>query len=193
MTDKNIYQKIQEVRVQLQNMNLKKSGKNTYSNFAYYELGDFLPQLNNLMLSNDIMTAFSIVKTSEVEEAVLEVFNSSKPEEMVDFRLPTAEVEIGKKKDGTGGAEPIQNLGGKATYMRRYMMMIAFEIIESDYVDKNPITEEISDKDIEKIEAVKSLDELKVVYEDLNARLGKNFYKSIVSHCQSKKKVLATN
>lgn len=193
MTDKNIYQKIQEVRVQLQNMNLKKTGKNTYSSFSYYELRDFLPQLNNLMLSNDIMTAFSIVKTSEVEEAVLEVFNSSKPEEKVDFRLPTAEVEIGKKKDGTGGAEPIQNLGGKATYMRRYMMMIAFEIIESDYVDKNPITEEISDKDIEKIEAVKSLDELKVVYEDLNARLGKNFYKSIVSHCQSKKKVLATN
>lgn len=193
MTDKNVYQKVQDARVELQSLNLKKSGKNTYSNFAYYELGDFLPQLNIIMARVGLVTNFSIHKAMGTEEAVLEVFNSSKPEEKMIFTLPTAEVEIGKKKDGTGGAEPIQNLGGKATYMRRYMMMIAFEIIESDYIDKNPITEEISDKDIEKIEAVKSLDELKVVYEDLNARLGKSFYKSIVSHCQSKKKVLATN
>jgi hypothetical protein len=190
MTDKNIYQKLQEARVELQKLNLKKTGRNTYSNFTYYELGDFLPYLNNIMLSSGIITAFSIIKTETIEEAVLEVFNASKPEEKITFRLPTAEAEIGKKKDGTGGADPIQNLGGKTTYMRRYLMMIAFEIVESDYVDKNPIHEELDDKSKEKIDNAKSMDELKQVYEDLREKLDKKFTKSLVGYCQKRKEIL---
>lgn len=190
MTDKNVYQRLQEARVELQKLNLKKTGKNTYSNFTYYELGDFLPYLNNIMLSNGLMTAFSIIKTETVEEAVLEVFNALTPSEKVIFRLPTAEAEIGKKKDGTGGADPIQNLGGKTTYMRRYLMMIAFEIVESDYVDKNPVVEEIDDKSKEKIDGAKSMDELKQVYEDLREKLDKKFTKSLVAYCQKRKEIL---
>jgi len=187
---KNVYERLQSARVELQTKNLKKSGKNTYSNFTYYELRDFLPTLNTIMLSSGLMTVFSIVKTNEVEEAILEVFNSSKPEEKITFRLPTAEVEIGKKKDGTGGADPIQNLGGKTTYMRRYLMMNAFEIVESDYIDKNPITEELDEKSIEMVNGAKSLDELGQVYKDLVAKLDKKYSKSLVAHCHARKSEL---
>src|SRR3972149_9623008 len=117
---KNVYQKIQKVRRQLVELNLKKSGKNEYSRFTYYELGDFLPSLNKLMDENGLTTRFII---PHKDKAILEVINSDKPEEKIVFMSPTAEVEIGKKKDGTGGADPIQNLGGKITYMRRYLLM----------------------------------------------------------------------
>ena len=41
----NLYQKLQKVRVELQNSKLKKSGKNTFSKYEYFELGDFLPKV----------------------------------------------------------------------------------------------------------------------------------------------------
>lgn len=139
MDEKNVYQKIQSVRADLVALGLKKTGKNDYSNYTYYELGDFLPSLNKLMNDQGLCTRFVIQSKSgnSPEKAVLEVFNSAKPEEKITFYSETAEVEIGKKRDGSGGAESIQNLGGKITYMRRYLLMIAFEIIESDSVDRD--------------------------------------------------------
>ena len=37
----NIYEKLQKCRVDLQQMNIKKSGKNKFSGYMYFELGDF--------------------------------------------------------------------------------------------------------------------------------------------------------
>lgn len=191
-TEKNVYQKVQEVRVKLQEKNLKKTGKNTYSGFTYYELGDFLPQLNVLMAENGLTTIFRMVTSRKVERAVLEVINSVKPEEKMTFTLPTAEVEIGKKKDGSGGAEPIQNLGGKTTYMRRYMLMIAFEIVESDYVDKNPILHEIPNEEIDDINSKDTVEEINEAYRILITKYDKSYHKSIITACANRKKAITT-
>mgnify|MGYP001028239562 CR=1 FL=1 len=131
---KSIYQKLAEARVELQNQNIKKTGENRYSNFMYYELSDLLPPINKICAEYGILTTFKIETKDNTEEAVLTVFNSHS-DKNIEFRSPTAEAFIGKKRDGTGGADPIQNLGGKITYMRRYMLMIAFEIVETDIVD----------------------------------------------------------
>ena len=44
-----IYHKIQKVKLELSSRELKKSGENTYSGFKYYELGDFLPSIIELV------------------------------------------------------------------------------------------------------------------------------------------------
>jgi len=162
---KNLYQKLSEARFELQGLKLKKSGKNTYSNFEYYELGDFLPAINALCRKHGLFTRFNVVTNRRTELAVLTVLNSENPEEKIDFVSPTAEVEIGKKKDGTGGAEPIQNLGGKITYMRRYMLFNAFEMVESDMVDSinKELAGELPEAEIEKINASKTFKELTAV------------------------------
>lgn len=46
--DMNIYKKIQKVKLELSQRELKKSGENTFSKFKYYELGDFLPSIIEL-------------------------------------------------------------------------------------------------------------------------------------------------
>jgi hypothetical protein len=120
----NIYQKIQKTRNQLQQLDLKKSGKNTYANYSYFELSDFLPWLNKLMDENGIMTKFDLTEGL----AFLEVVNTEKPEEVVKFTCPVASAE-------TKGAIAIQQLGSQITYLRRYLLLIAFEISESDTVD----------------------------------------------------------
>ena len=183
----NIYQKIQSVRTELVNLNLKKTGKNTYSNFTYYELGDFLPSLNRLMDKYEIMTRFVIQSkgNNSPEKAVLEVFNSSKPEERVVFYSGTAEVFIGQKKDGSGGAEPIQNLGGKITYMRRYLLMIAFEIVESDWVDdksrKESSEKALDEVSVKKVNEAKNIDELAKVCREIKTKKGSKYQKALMN------------
>ena len=41
-----VHKKLMQARIILQEMSLKKSGKNTYAGYQYFELGDFLPQIN---------------------------------------------------------------------------------------------------------------------------------------------------
>lgn len=153
--------RIQRIRVELARSGLSASGRNTYSNFSYFELSDFLPRLNELMDEHDLMTRFSIEGACKItnqegvtkhlpEMAHLWVCDA-RSGEAEEFKSPTAETEIGKKRDGSGGAEPIQNLGGKMTYMRRYLLIIAFEIVENDAVDvgqtaiEKPSTQRVAD------------------------------------------------
>lgn len=160
----NIYQKLQKARRVLGEMKLKKTGKNTYSNFTYYELSDFLPAINKINEEIGLMTFFEIKKDeSGSETAFLDIINSDIPTEVVTFRSETADVEIGKKKDGTGGAEKIQNIGGKQTYLRRYLMIMAYEISETDEVDRQaPRTNgpELDQASIAKINSAQSEQEL---------------------------------
>ena len=43
-----IYKKLQEARIMLQNTKLTKSGKNKFAGYEYFELGDFLPAIQNI-------------------------------------------------------------------------------------------------------------------------------------------------
>jgi hypothetical protein len=167
-----IFKKLNEARLELQSLSLKKSGKNTYSNFTYYELGDFLPAINELCDKHGLLTRFNIISERGIEKAILTIYDVDKPTDKIEFVSPTAEVEIGRKKDGTGGAEPIQNLGGKITYMRRYMLMTAFEMVESDMVDaiKKELTDTLEKEDLQKINKAKTEEELTKVCGKLKSK-----------------------
>lgn len=119
----NLYEKLQAMRVELQSMNLKKSGENKFAGYKYYELGDFLPAINGLLHKHK---ATSLVSFGE--KATLTLVNAEKPEETIVFESP---MEAATLK----GAHPIQNLGAVETYSRRYLYMTAFEIVESDALD----------------------------------------------------------
>jgi len=188
---KNVYQKLSFVRAELVKRQIKKSGKNTYSNFIYYELGDFLPHINELNNEVGLMTRFNISPKSEYapERAVLEVINVDKPEEKIIFDSETANVQIGVKANGTGGADPIQNLGGKITYMRRYLMMSAYEIGEADEVDAakeqtpaRPNELSISLEQFKYLKDSKTLTELSAKAKGMREKLGQTYYKSIAMH-----------
>ena len=45
----NLYEKLANARVELQEMGLRKSGKNTFAKYDYFELGDMMPAINRLM------------------------------------------------------------------------------------------------------------------------------------------------
>lgn len=164
--------KLQKVRVDLQNLKIKKTGKNDYSKYSYYELSDLLPAINVLCAKNGLFTQFGMVVQNGIEMAKLTVYDSSDATKKISFTTPTAEAEIGKKKDGSGGADPIQNLGGKITYLRRYLLMVAFEVVEADTVEQveHELNTEITKEDMELILNTKSTTELSAVCAELKSK-----------------------
>lgn len=120
----NIYSKLQNARVQLQNMNLKKTGNNKFAGYTYFELGDFLPKINEIF--QELKLFSQITFTNEV--ATLHIVNSEKPDEIISFTSPMESASL-------KGTHPIQNLGAVETYQRRYLYMMALEIVEGDPLD----------------------------------------------------------
>ena len=137
----NIYQKLQKSRVELQNKKLKKNGKNTYSNYEYFELGDFLPQINDICLKNGLTPTFHF----ESEIATLTITDCDDLTSTLVFPMP---VDVATLK----GCSNIQNIGGTQTYARRYLYMMAFEVAESDFVEN---TEKDKDGPNVKIDDIK--------------------------------------
>lgn len=127
----NIYQKIQKARVDLQNKDLKKTGYNKYSNYKYFELGDFLPHINDICNEIGLYTEFSY----EEKLATLTIYNTENLEEK---RIWTTPVEVATLK----GCSTIQNIGGTQSFARRYLYMMAFEIAETDVIDGGEIDED---------------------------------------------------
>lgn len=145
----NIYEKLQQARVTLQMQKLKKSGKNAFSGFTYYELADFLPTVNTIFDELKLCSRFSI----KDNQAYLTIINSEKPDETTTFEMPTAELQL-------KGCTAIQALGGVNTYCKRYLYLNALEIVEADMLDvKAGKLEENHDIDI--IEGLKATDNMK--------------------------------
>lgn len=127
----NIFQKIQKARVELQKRDLKKTGLNKFSNYKYFELGDFLPHINEICLNVGLYTEFKYT----TENATLYVIDCDNPEILRCWSTP---VRIPALK----GCSDIQAIGGSQTFARRYLYMMAFEIAEADLVDKVEIDED---------------------------------------------------
>lgn len=127
----NIYQKLQKSRVDLQKKELKKTGFNKYSNYGYFELGDFLPQINEICDNNGLTPIFNFKSDS----ANLKIIDNDNIENIIEFDTP---LEIALLK----GCSAIQNIGGTQSYARRYLYIMAFEIAESDTVDGGEVDQD---------------------------------------------------
>lgn len=120
----NLFQKLQKARVELQEMNLKKSGQNKFAGFSYYELADFLPAINIICNNVGLFTAISF----EIDYAILKIFDADDMDRFIEFKSPMKEIQ-------QKGCNDIQSLGSVETYSRRYLYLTAFEIVENDFSD----------------------------------------------------------
>ena len=120
----NLFQKLQKARVELQEMNLKKSGQNKFAGFSYYELSDFLPAINIICNNVGLFTAISF----EMDYAILRIYDCEDMERFIEFKSPMKEIQ-------QKGCNDIQSLGSVETYSRRYLYLTAFEIVENDFSD----------------------------------------------------------
>lgn len=122
---KSIYDLLQEIRYEFSKTELKKSGYNGYGKFNYFELKDFVPLATKLFYEKGICPVFQIaVGSNGIEYAILTLY---KGPEMIEFKVPSA--------DPNNSPNPIQNLGSKITYLRRYLYLACLDLVENDLVD----------------------------------------------------------
>jgi hypothetical protein len=121
-----VHKKLMQARVTLQSTKLQKSGHNKFAQYYYFELGDFLPEIQN-------------------------IFNTLGLCGVVSFTNDMATLTITDMEDGTTlnitspmssaalkGCHEVQNLGAVQTYLRRYLWVTAMEIVEHDALE--PLT-----------------------------------------------------
>jgi hypothetical protein len=119
----NVYQKLQKCRVELKTLPIKESGNNKFAGYTYMELGDFLPHIVDLCDKHNLCTVISFA-----ELASLTIINSELPTEQIVFFSPMSTASL-------KGCHEIQNLGAVETYLRRYLYVSAFDIVEHDALD----------------------------------------------------------
>lgn len=120
----NVYEKLNEARIRFQSANVKKSGKNSYAGYTYYELSDILPVINKL--AKELKFACIVNFTKEV--ATLDFVDIEKPNEKIAFTSPMASASL-------KGCHEVQNTGASETYLKRYLYQNCFEIVEADALD----------------------------------------------------------
>jgi len=120
----NVYEKLNKARIQFQTMNVKKSGKNNYAGYTYYELADILPTVNKI--ADELKFTCSVSFGTEI--AQLDFIDMEKPEDKISFTSPMSEASL-------KGCHMVQNLGAVQTYIKRYLYQNCFEIVEADALD----------------------------------------------------------
>ena len=131
-TPKNVYQKLLEARVLFMEEDVKKSGKNMKMSYKYFELQDIVPVATPIFQKVGLLP----VTTFENDVATMSVINVDQPDEYINFTSPMREIEpIISAKTGGEVTNAIQRLGSVETYQRRYLYMIALDIVESDSIE----------------------------------------------------------
>lgn len=146
-----VYSKLQLARVMLQETSLKKTGKNDYANFTYFQLKDFLPEVNKIFAKLGLFSRFMIcpevvaTETMEVknenpvnvaskpiikEMAILEIIDIVKGDHVI-YKMEVAPLTIGNNTK----QNLYQAAGGRSTYYKRYLYRDALEIEEDDVYD----------------------------------------------------------
>lgn len=128
MNKKTLNEAIASIRVKLQKADLKKSGKNKFAGFEYFELADFLPTLNELMEKEGVNDLFTI----EDNKAILTLI---KGEEKQSYMIPFIMFETPLNTKGAKSMQDIQYLGALNTYYKRYLYLNAFGITDGDVID----------------------------------------------------------
>ena len=156
MSEYQVYAKLQKARIKLQSAAIKKSGHNKFAGYQYFELGDFLPTINEIFNELGLCSVISFDK----ELATLRIIDTDNGG-AITFTSPMADAHL-------KGCHPIQNLGAVETYSRRYLYVTALEIVEHDALDATtgqdtpksakPITKDVFDgMSIEDQEAIRSI------------------------------------
>jgi hypothetical protein len=144
-----VYKKLQHARRQLLAADIKKSGKNKFAGFEYFELADFLPSISCIF---DDVGLCGVVRF-HADRATLTIVDSEEPHTEVEFTTPLVYAENSK-------GQAIQNLGSTHTYMRRYLWLMAMEIVVHDAIEGEPQEEKpkAKPKAEPKLETVKGKD-----------------------------------
>ena len=130
-----IYDKINTIRKRIKDANLKKTGKNAFAGFTYYELADFLPQTIDLENELGLISMFTLRDNESADLIVCDTTSDSQ----VVFTVRVREANM-------KGALEVQKAGAENTYAKRYAYLNYLNLTELDQVDNKDQSKVIDEK-----------------------------------------------
>ena len=141
-TKMNVLQKLALARLRFLEEGTKKSGKNIKLEFSYFELSDIVPVATKIFAELGLVSTVSF----DMQSAEMMIYNADDPNEKpVCFLAPYREVDPIVSKAGSVVTNAVQIVGMSITYYRRYLYMMALDIVEADSFDATvgePVPEE---------------------------------------------------
>lgn len=126
----NVYTKLMQARLKLQNTKLEKSGHNKFAGYKYFELGDFLPTVQNIFAELGLCGVVSYTQ----DLATLTITDGT---DSILIHSPMGSAAL-------KGCHEVQNIGAVETYQRRYLWVTAMEIVEHDVLDATTGSDKVS-------------------------------------------------
>lgn len=137
--NKNVLERLLDARVMFMAKHLKKSGKNMQQEYTYFELEDIVPLATKIFQQ---MRIVGVVNTSDTT-ASMTIYNIDNTEDVITFTLPMAINDpIISSRTGNAVTTKMQSIGASITYIRRYLYMVALDIVEHDAIEMTPVTVE---------------------------------------------------
>ena len=118
-----VHKKLMEARMKLQATVIRRTGKNTFSDYTYFELDDFLPTVQ--MICNEVGICGICSFTADLATLTIT--------DVDDSTSTTITSPMGNAK--LKACHEVQNIGAVETYQRRYLWITAMEIVEHDALD----------------------------------------------------------
>lgn len=135
----NIYQKLLLVRDEFARAEVKKSGKNIQLSSLFYELADIVPVVRPMFMKYRLLPLTTVASG----KAVMTIVDVDAPEQTLVFELDVQTYE------GNKAVTPPQAYGAVVTYYRRYLYMVALDIVEADYLENNINPPEVPETKVE--------------------------------------------
>jgi hypothetical protein len=146
-----IYEKLLTARNLIKETKVKKEGKNTFSNYEYFTPSQISLLCHDACTKMKLLSVYSLKKHDSGYIATLTIYDAEKPEKSIIFEIPTSIPEIKATNEA-------QKLGGAVTYSHRYLLMLAFDIVDNSLdFDSTENTEKQAKKQPEKKEIIKPL------------------------------------
>ena len=117
----NVYEKMSNARLFMQEEGIKKLGKNTFAKYDYYKLADINTVMNKALQKFRLFTQIEV----QTQIAILEIINVDNTQEKVMYSMPFIEAEM-------KSASRIQSWGSSVSYLSRYLILEAFQIGEAE-------------------------------------------------------------
>lgn len=132
MVNIKLAKKIEEGRELFPKLNVKKSGKNKFHHFDYYELGDLLPP--HRYLCSKLKIHSQLDRSDEgMAKYIISDLEQDDDQEVEIFYAPSSEVMNSNVTQGQ------QEKGAVQKYAWRYLLLQVWEIGEGDSIDAGKI------------------------------------------------------
>lgn len=124
-----IYKKLAEVQCALLHKEIPKSGYNKHKGFKYHELSDLIPPIFEECMKQELTLVFTFIE----DAAILKIRDWNGNDE-ISVRITVPELIVPEKNPNN---QLIQAVGANATYLKRYLLVNTFLIMEEELIDSD--------------------------------------------------------